>query len=139
IVLSDPRSGVPWHSSRPALKIKGRKGKCLLNDFGLALFPKGLNFDARVATRPFDPKLFRSNSRASCARNMQVNKERDQMEKQSRRSLLKGAVKAAAVVTAGSITAEKLSAQATGKLEKRSPLPATPEPAAPQTGAKPLF
>jgi 2-iminobutanoate/2-iminopropanoate deaminase len=70
---------------------------------------------------------------------MQVNKERDQMEKQSRRSLLKGAVKAATVVTAGSIAAEKISAQATGKLEKTSPLPVTPESVAPQTGAKPLF
>ncbi len=61
------------------------------------------------------------------------------MEKQSRRSLLKGAVKVAAIATAGSIAAEKISAQATGKLEKRSPLPATPQSAAPQTGAKPLF
>jgi 2-iminobutanoate/2-iminopropanoate deaminase len=58
------------------------------------------------------------------------------MEKQSRRSLLKGAVKAAAVATAGAIAVEKGSAQATGKLEKRSPLPATPEPAAAQTGPK---
>jgi 2-iminobutanoate/2-iminopropanoate deaminase len=56
------------------------------------------------------------------------------MEKQSRRSLLKGAVKAAAVVTAGAMTADKAVAQSTGKLEKRSPLPA-----APQAGAKPLF
>lgn len=57
------------------------------------------------------------------------------MEKQSRRSLLKGAVKAAAAVTAGTIVAEKASAQTMGKLGKRSPLPH----AAPQTGAKPLF
>jgi 2-iminobutanoate/2-iminopropanoate deaminase len=47
------------------------------------------------------------------------------MEKQSRRSLLKGAVKAAAVATAGAITADKASAQAAGRLEKRNPLPST--------------
>lgn len=61
------------------------------------------------------------------------------MEKQSRRSLLKGAVTAAAVATAGAMVAEKVSAQASGKLEKRSPLPAASESSAPQTGAKPLF
>jgi 2-iminobutanoate/2-iminopropanoate deaminase len=57
------------------------------------------------------------------------------MEKQSRRTLLKGAMGAAAFATAGAVTAEKLSAQSKGKLEKRSPLAATP----PQTGAKPLY
>jgi len=61
------------------------------------------------------------------------------MEKQSRRSLLKGAVKAAAVATAGAMAAEKVPAQATGKLEKRSPLPTTAGSTAPQTGTKPLF
>jgi 2-iminobutanoate/2-iminopropanoate deaminase len=70
---------------------------------------------------------------------MQVNKEPDQMEKQSRRSLLKGAVKAAAVVTAGAMAADKVPAQAARMLRKRSPLPTTPKSAAPQTGAKPLF
>jgi enamine deaminase RidA (YjgF/YER057c/UK114 family) len=57
------------------------------------------------------------------------------MEKQSRRSLLKGAMGAAAIATAGAVTAEKVTAQTTGKLGKRSPLP----PATPQTGAKPLY
>jgi 2-iminobutanoate/2-iminopropanoate deaminase len=57
------------------------------------------------------------------------------MEKQSRRFLLKGVVKAAAFATAGAMAAEKVSAQSTGKLGKRSPLPPSP----PQTGAKPLF
>ena len=57
------------------------------------------------------------------------------MEKQSRRYLLKGAVTAAAFATAGAMAAKEVSAQATGKLRKRSPLPATP----PQIGAKPLF
>lgn len=49
------------------------------------------------------------------------------MEKQSRRSLIKGAVKAAAVTAAGTIAAGKAAAQTTGKLEKKNPLPATPE------------
>jgi 2-iminobutanoate/2-iminopropanoate deaminase len=73
------------------------------------------------------------------AQRRQFNKERDTMERQSRRGLLKGAVKAAAAATAGVMVAAKVPAQATGKLEKRSPLPATPESAAVQTGAKPPF
>jgi 2-iminobutanoate/2-iminopropanoate deaminase len=56
------------------------------------------------------------------------------MEKQSRRSVLKGAAKAAAVATAGTLAAGKVSAQG-AKLEKRSPLP--PMPAAP--GPKPPY
>jgi 2-iminobutanoate/2-iminopropanoate deaminase len=58
------------------------------------------------------------------------------MERQSRRSLLKGAAKAAALATAGAMAQGKLPAQTTGKMEKRNPLPATPDSAAPQTGAK---
>jgi len=61
------------------------------------------------------------------------------MEQQSRRSVIKNAVKAAAVATAGAITAEKISAQTSTKLEKRSPLPVTQGAAAPQTGPKPPF
>ena len=57
------------------------------------------------------------------------------MEKQSRRSLLRDAVGAAAFAAAGAVTAEIVSAETKGKLMKRSPLPA----AAPQGGAKPLF
>jgi 2-iminobutanoate/2-iminopropanoate deaminase len=61
------------------------------------------------------------------------------MEKQSRRSLLKGAAKAAAVATAGAMATGKITAEAAGKLNKRNPLPATPESAASQSGAKPPF
>lgn len=61
------------------------------------------------------------------------------MEQQSRRSVIKNVVKAAAVVTAGAVTAKGASAQTSTKLEKRSPLPATPGAPAPQSGAKPLF
>jgi 2-iminobutanoate/2-iminopropanoate deaminase len=57
------------------------------------------------------------------------------MEKQSRRFLLKGAVKAAALATVGAMAAEKVLAQNTGRLKKRSPLPPAPS----QAGAKPLF
>ena len=57
------------------------------------------------------------------------------MEKQSRRFLLKSAVKAAAFATAGALATENVSAQNTVRLKKRSPLPPSP----PQTGAKPLF
>jgi 2-iminobutanoate/2-iminopropanoate deaminase len=67
---------------------------------------------------------------------MHFERERDDMEKQSRRSLLKNAVKATAVATAGAIGTAEASAQVAGKLEKKTPPPAPPEPGAPQTGAK---
>jgi 2-iminobutanoate/2-iminopropanoate deaminase len=58
------------------------------------------------------------------------------MEQQSRRSVIKNAVKAAAVATAGAIAAKETPAQTSTKLGKRSPLPATQPASAPQAGAK---
>ena len=59
------------------------------------------------------------------------------MEGQSRRLLLKNAAKAAAIATAGVIMADKASAQTSGALEKRSPLPSAQVKEPPQPGSKP--
>ncbi len=61
------------------------------------------------------------------------------MPKPSRRALLKNAAQAAAVTTAGAFMAEKASAQTSGGLVKRSPLPEASGGNAQPGGAKPLF
>lgn len=61
------------------------------------------------------------------------------MSQPSRRTLLKNAAQAAAVTTAGAFMAEKVSAQSSQVLTKRSPLPESSGAAAHPGGAKPLF